>query len=351
MLTVLTKTHSLILPLSRAMSTMTWNKTTKLYWKQKLPADEAAKLMKESLKRETPTLPRLAQYCSLLHSHNKWLDIYETYPAIQQVSANSAIPLIFTALYQLENKSDYSFANSTLEKLEKRNLDAAESRSFSLLLGRMGRYREALKYLESYLKSKEHPADLAAHQEKMNLELASNLPQKALQSANQLLMIDPSRNAVRLSKVIALTNLERMNEALIQLSILIGSTTNPIFKASLYQYRAKCRPYEDLNEKILDLEMSCQIYPKGNQQTLLNLLYQTAMYDELEAMIEKIARTQSVEKDFNIAAMRANMYWIARNDDKKALQWYRYAYEAAPPSYKQQFKMRIEAIKRAMKNS
>ena len=344
-------THNLlplIKPITRAISTNTWSKTIKLYWKQKLPLEDTIKSMKEFLK--TPTIPRLTQYCSLLHSQHRWLDIYEVYPVISEISKDSTLPLIFDSLYQLENKCDYAAAKSFVDELEQIKLSSYESRCLSVLLGRMERYEDALKYLNTYLNNSDHLVDILAYHEKMNLELICGYSDKSLQSARKLLSIDSTNTSVRLTKAFALINLKKMNEAIIELSILISAITDPRFKSNLYQYRANCRSHEDLNEKILDLEMSCQLYPKGNQQPLLSLLYETAMYDELEAMIKEISKTQPIEKDFNIAAIMGNMYWIAKNDDEKALEWFKYAYEAAPLKYKKHFKMKIEAIKRIMKH-
>jgi tetratricopeptide (TPR) repeat protein len=309
---------------------------------------ETAKALKEIIET-TNDITKLGQYCVFLYEHYQWIGIYQTYSKIKELSKESLIPAIFDSLYQFENKSDKYSATQLLKKLDKTS--PIEDRCLSILCEKMEKYTRALDYLYRYLDSKESSNDIMALLNRAKLEIECRKPAEALSATRSLLKLIPSNTEVRLANIDALKELNKKSQAIIELSILMGDTSDTTFKAKLYKQRAELRTNGEVNEKVGDLEMSDKLCPElAGRKEMFKFLYKEKKLKVLNEMFNERVTKQDMEKDFDIAIMKGDLCRVVDKNYKKALEIYKYVNSVAPPQYKARVSARIEIIEEQLKH-
>jgi len=343
------KLLSLLRPSNRSLSVeRNWNEIIKPYWKGEKPFNETAKLLKE-IAQETVDITILGQYCVFLYGNYQWLDIYQAYLRIQKFYRKSFIPGIFDSLYQLENKSDDNAAIKLLDKVN--NTNPIEDRCLSILLDKMEMHTKALDHLYRYLDSKESSNDIIAQIDKINLELICKKPAKALSSSKSLLTLIPNNTKIRLAKIDALRGLNKRSQAIIELSVLIGETSDPTVKARLYKRRAIFRRSKEVNEKVCDWEMSDKLCRKlEGRKDMFKFLYKEQMLEILNDIFNKTVTKEDIENDFDIAIMKGDLCRAVEKNPKKASEIYNRVNSKAPAHYKARVSARMEIVKEQLKH-
>ena len=312
MIIKLAKSFSVPHALSRAFAVnIGWNKSIRLFLNKDLSFNElSASLKQYLLLYKNPKIDtKLGQYCALLHNGGRWLDLYEIFFSTKHLYNDSLVPEIFGSLYQAEMKCDNSDAVELIKKIKGRVLSPIENRCLSILFEKLNKKVDALFYLDSYLSEKSSLKDYLAIRDKIRLEFDCMNYENSLRYSTILLERNPNDDDIRLIKIKSLECLERIGEAIVRLTIFINETSDPVYKASLYRQRAQLRTSTDLNEKLMDLEMSYKLYPGcGIENEILHLLYNARLYDQVMIMFDRIALKRKIEEDFAMSSMRCDIY-------------------------------------------
>jgi len=329
-----------------------WKETVKLLWKSQLPFEAANKKFQEILQENSSDLSYIGQYCIMMYERKQWIEVFKGYSMINKNFTNSWIPQIFDCIYQLENKRDSDPANKLLKKIKGTSILPIENRCLSILLSKMNKHEDALNKLIAYFDCINENDDLLALYDRMTLELVCKKYNDVIKSAKKLLECNPKNIGARYSKINALKELGRYEDAIIELTLLIGDTTDPVYKARLYLERAQCRGPQELEDRISDLSMSNQLCPEnGTDKDILMLLFEAKKYEQVEEMMEKMSHRKKIEEDFDIAIIKGDLYRFIKKDSQKALDWYKKVVSLCPsPHYKEHFKRQIEIIEDEIKN-
>lgn len=342
---------SLLRPLNRSLSTKSaWDKAIAPYWKQKQSFKETVRSLKE-IAEKSSDITELGRYCAFLYSNHQWFEIYQTNSRIQKLADSSFIPYIFDSLYQIVNKNDKSMAEVLLNAADNKQFRPIEDRCLALLLDKMGLYEKALDRLNRYLESEEASRDILALMEKPSLELACKRPDKALVTSNLLLSLIPDNTKARLAKIDALEELKRKSNAIIELSILMGASSDPTFKAKLYKRRANLRTNKELNEKLGDFAMSDKLCPElAGRTEMYKLLFKEQKLDILHEMFKNTVTEKEISENFEIAIIKGDLCRALDKDFKKALEIYKRVQATAPPKIQARVNARIEILEEKLKH-
>jgi len=316
--------------------------------KQQVPLQQGLDTIKKLVEEQPKNLTCLGRYIGLLYQYKKYMELPEFMDKIKNTDPSSPLPLIFKALVNLdlnfheEAKKMYELSQEN----HKRALLPIEMLYKSILLRRMRKQAEALKLIEKYLETEEGKNDYEALVEKIQMQIETNRHQDAINLVNKYLEKEPKNIQLRFYKAIALRGLNDVPNAIIEFTILIGETNDPKRKALLYIERARCRPFNELEERVADIKEAEKLAPDiGADKEILISYYMANRLDVCEQMIEKLEKKYNFEKDYGLLLIKGAVERYQHQDYKKAYEIYKKIREICPDHAKEHFDKQINVLK------